>query len=428
MTVLFTSHETIVEIFNHEKASAKAPELIPAIYHRVQRKNIGLIWGNGEPWQVVRRFTIRTLRDFGFGKTASMDGVVNEELDKFTDHVNKLIDKKDGILEVESFFDLTVINVLWRLVTGVNYELEDARMLKLLKMSNDMTESSNFSFDLSISFPFLREWFPELLFGKKIQDQIVEDFYQFGEETIKEHRDSGTYKTSPQSFVDVFLEKIDKHSIDPATHFNDDQLRMTLIDLFQAGAETTSKTLSFGLLYMLLHQEVQEKVQKEIDSVIPKGSPLFIAMKTELPYTNAAILETLRYSTVVPFPPMRKAAEDFYFRGYFIKKNTALLPNVYAAHFCESIWGDPHRFRPERFLTLNGEIDQKLADFVIPFGGGKRACLGQSLAETTLFMYFVTVLRFYKISMIPGKPKPTIEPKLGMTYGPQPFTAWFERR
>jgi len=53
-----------------------------------------------------------------------------------------------------------------------------------------------------------------------------------------------------------------------------------------------------------------------------------------------------------------------------IFQNTALIPNIYAAHFCKSTWGDPHLFRPERFLTSSGEINQKVADLVIPFGGG----------------------------------------------------------
>jgi cytochrome P450 len=38
--------------------------------------------------------------------------------------------------------------------------------------------------------------------------------------------------------------------------------------LFLAGAETTSTTLQWAMLYMLAFPEVQRKVQAEIDAVI----------------------------------------------------------------------------------------------------------------------------------------------------------------
>jgi len=40
---------------------------------------------------------------------------------------------------------------------------------------------------------------------------------------------------------------------------------MVCFDLFVAGAETTSNTLEFAMLYMVLNPRVQEKVQAEID-------------------------------------------------------------------------------------------------------------------------------------------------------------------
>ena len=47
---------------------------------------------------------------------------------------------------------------------------------------------------------------------------------------------------------------------------------VTCYDMFQAGFETTSNTLAFGMLFMILNPHVQEKVQKELDSMFTKGS------------------------------------------------------------------------------------------------------------------------------------------------------------
>jgi len=50
--------------------------------------------------------------------------------------------------------------------------------------------------------------------------------------------------------------------------FIEDGLVVLCLDLFTAGAESVSNTLSFCLLYMVLHPRVQEAVQKELDTVI----------------------------------------------------------------------------------------------------------------------------------------------------------------
>jgi cytochrome P450 len=44
--------------------------------------------------------------------------------------------------------------------------------------------------------------------------------------------------------------------------------QMLLLDLFQAGSDTTSTYLATVLLYLVLHPDVQEKILEEINNVI----------------------------------------------------------------------------------------------------------------------------------------------------------------
>ena len=52
-----------------------------------------------------------------------------------------------------------------------------------------------------------------------------------------------------------------------------------------------------------------------------------------------------------------------------------LVPNAYLIHHDPAIYPDPYAFRPERFL------DEGPGTYTwIPFGGGRRRCLGASFA------------------------------------------------
>ena len=55
--------------------------------------------------------------------------------------------------------------------------------------------------------------------------------------------------------------------------FNDEQLVLVCLDLFEAGSETTSTTILWSVLYMALHPEIQKKCQVEVDEKIGSRPP-----------------------------------------------------------------------------------------------------------------------------------------------------------
>lgn len=90
-------------------------------------------------------------------------------------------------------------------------------------------------------------------------------------------------------------------------------------------------------------------------------------------YTNAFILEVQRYYTIVPLVGPRRLLDDVIMDGYTIPKETTILMSVYDLHFDHKLWDEPSKFKPERFITENGEI--KIPKFMFHFGCGKRFSL-----------------------------------------------------
>lgn len=60
-------------------------------------------------------------------------------------------------------------------------------------------------------------------------------------------------------------------------------------DLFVAGQETTSTTLSWGIAYLIHNQEVQRHLHEELDRVVASDRLITMADKAELHYTNAVV-------------------------------------------------------------------------------------------------------------------------------------------
>ena len=66
---------------------------------------------------------------------------------------------------------------------------------------------------------------------------------------------------------------------------------------------------------------------------------------------------------------------------------------------------DPHLFNPDRFLNSKGEF--VMDERVTPFGVGKRICLGQTLAEKELYIFFAGLMQQFEVQRDPNTKLPS---------------------
>ncbi|XP_038189414.1 cytochrome P450 2J2-like isoform X2 [Arvicola amphibius] len=198
--------------------------------------------------------------------------------------------------------------------------------------------------------------------------------------------------------------KMTRHPDKTTTSFNEENLICSTLDLFLAGTETTSTTLRWALLYMALYPEVQEKVQAEIDRVIGQEKQPSLTDRDSMPYTNAVIHEVQRMGNVVPLNVPRKVTVDTMLAGFHLPKGSMLHTNLTALHMDPNEWATPDVFNPEHFLE-NGEFKKR--ESFLPFSMGKRACLGEQLARSELFIFFTALVQKFTF-------KPPVNEKLSL--------------
>lgn len=164
--------------------------------------------------------------------------------------------------------------------------------------------------------------------------------------------------------------------------------------MFFAGSETTSSTMEWAMAELLRKPDSMKKAKEEINRVIGPQRKVEESDIDNLPYLQAVIKETLRLHPVLPLLLPRNAMQDTDYMGYFIPKETQIFVNVWAIGRDPETWEDPLAFKPERFL--GSKIDYKGQNFeLLPFGSGRRICLGISLAHKVVHLGLATLLHSF---------------------------------
>ena len=95
-------------------------------------------------------------------------------------------------------------------------------------------------------------------------------------------------------------------------------------------------------------------------------------------------------------------------------------------------WSEPELFNPNRFLSSDNKFVSNIIGFV-PFGIGRRICLGEKLALEDLFLMTVRLLKStsgYVISLPSGDGSADLEPNPNVLLlsTPKPYEIVIKKR
>jgi len=369
----------------------------------------GYLFSFGRVWKEQRRFALKNLKDLGFGRM-SMEGLINTELNKL---VNLLKRKHEGIpTSLNMVMNVSVVNALWVILVGEELSLDNPKLQTIVQAVEDMIRAnSSKNLLLSSLGPFfVRHLDPHF---KRIS-YIIEKTYSMVEGYIRNHKKNFD-ESQCNDFIDLFLNEI-KNTTDKTSSFFKDTgekaLKVALLDLFLAGTETTTSTLMWGILFLLHNPDIQTKVHQEIDNALAANQQVTMEDENKLPYTCSVIKEILRKSSIVSKGIPHRSNADIEINGYIIPKDTLVFGNLMRIHHDPRYWKDPMEFNPDRFYDK--EKNQCIGNNNMgPFGIGKRVCLGQTLAERELFLFFVGLMKAFNFEPSPEHKLPACDYNAG---------------
>jgi cytochrome P450 family 135 len=152
------------------------------------------------------------------------------------------------------------------------------------------------------------------------------------------------------------------------------ELRDELITLLLAGHETTATGLAWAFERLTRNPRVMSRLVESLED-------------DDEAYLDAVAKETLRARPVV-YDVARRLGAPATVKGWKLPAGAYVVPSITAVHLLQGIYDRAEEFRPERFL----EGDQPDAYSWIPFGGGRRRCIGAAFATMEMKAVLAEVL------------------------------------
>jgi cytochrome P450 len=158
---------------------------------------------------------------------------------------------------------------------------------------------------------------------------------------------------------------------DDGSAMPDGQIRDELMTLVAGGHESIALAVSWACVSLARTPAVLQRLVAEIDA------------RTTDEYLTATVHEALRHRPVLPMFP-RRVARDITIGGWRYPAGILLHADAYLLHHHPALYPDPYAFRPDRF------VGHPPGTYTwVPFGGGRRRCLGSAFA----IMEMTTLLR-----------------------------------
>ena len=243
------------------------------------------------------------------------------------------------------------LEVILRLVFGIE---DAARLERLSKLLPSLGEQGAWLFWLPLSLR--REWFPPVKRLFQTKDEV--DAILFDEIA---HRRADPDVAERKDILSLLV---------AAGDADDQELRDELMTLLAAGHETTATSLSWAFERLARHPEAMRRVREE------EGEE----------YLDAVVKETLRIRPVIT-DVIRKLKEPMQLGPWTIPVDRHPTPAIVLVQRSGQIHDDRLEFKPERFIGNS-------ATFAvwIPFGGGRRRCVGSHMALLEMKVVIKAVL------------------------------------
>ncbi|XP_058455020.1 probable cytochrome P450 304a1 [Malaya genurostris] len=436
LTIVVNDMTVAKEIMNRTEFDGRSDMFLARLRERnFQRR--GLFFTEGPDWKEQRRFVLRHLRDYGFGRRfVELEAETESEIMNLVDmlkygakfeHERPLLE--DHCAKCPDVFYGSFTNLYFQVICGERFSRKEmAEFFEAGRYALQFQQKGDDYGTILSYLPWLKDYFPEATNYRTMREANLR-MTDLLEPIMQRYMASYDPKHI-RCFLDRYIKEMQQTTPLEGNRFTFqyDQLVMILWDLLFPTMSGSAIQLSMLLERVLLNPHVGSRVQQELDDVVGRERLPNLDDRAQLPYTEATLREALRIDTLVPSGIAHVALESTKLCGYDIPKGTFVMLGLHAIHHQREIWGDPENFRPDRFLDERGKLSLA-KDISVPFGAGKRLCAGETFSRNTLFLMFSAIMQNFNLKIRPGDKRSSFGERVtGVVTSTKPFWIHFDPR
>jgi cytochrome P450 len=369
----------------------------------------GLLTSEGEVWRRQRKlvqpmFAKRHLGDFTEHMTAATaDALEDETLGAFGD--GEMLDVNRAMMEL-------TLDVVGRALFGADLSGETAA-----RVGPAMNDVLNLGTRMARRLPtFAASMLPGMNLGRALAlnpesrrfQSALTELRAVIDEVLAERASAAD---AGDDLLGLMVSARDEHGAPMSRKEIGDELMTFML----AGHETTSNALSWMWRQLSLNPWARERMFEEVDRAIGDRVPTMDDMDS-LPWTRACVEEAMRIT-----PPVwmvgRKALSDDEVGGYLVPKGSSVMILITLIHRNPELWPNPEGFDPHRFLP--GASEGRPRQAFMPFGAGRRICVGSTFAivEATLLAAMISRRMYFDLprdAVVEADAAITLRPRDGL--------------
>ncbi|KAG0629923.1 hypothetical protein M758_1G139600 [Ceratodon purpureus] len=304
------------------------------------------------------------------------------------------ISKETGPIQVKTFFYRMSTNILTRMVLNKRFlcqgQGDDHNAASEMQEFTEIIEEANYcmaAVHLQDVFNFILKWLDPQGLDTRFR-KLKARLDKFHINMVNQHREErrkNPISEEQKTFLDVMLEQLENSKYE----ITDELIKGAIWNNLFAGTDTTMVTSEWAMAEVLRCPSVMKEARAELDRVVGLNRTVQESDIPDLKYIQAIVKETMRLHSIVPLLAPHQSIDATKAFG------------VDQAVF----WENPLEFVPERFLdgAPHGKTEFHGQHFeFIPFGSGRRKCLGISFAALAVHIQVANFLHAFEWSLPTG--------------------------
>uniref|UniRef100_A0A0E0KBB4 Cytochrome P450 family protein n=1 Tax=Oryza punctata TaxID=4537 RepID=A0A0E0KBB4_ORYPU len=383
LTVVVSTPDAMREIFHKRKDNLAGRPLADAF--NAMGHSANSLLGLEHPdvkWRAIRRFSTTEL--LAPGRLAALQPLCRDKLQGLVRGVSELAARGEPVHVRHAVLDMA-LSLMLSAFYSVDLDPESTAVFRSVVEEASMLISTA---NLSDLFPAIAA-----LDIQGVRRRVAELFTIMYRQYDEQARTGHTGEAGKNDVLTVVLD-MEREWQQTGSVLSHDAMRALFTDLYGAGAGTTSVLIEWAMADLLQNPKAMRKIKEELTSVVGTNAQIQESDIARLPYLQAVVKETLRLRAVAPLV-LRRAEAAIEVQGLTIPKGTNVILNLWAINRDARPWNDPDKFMPERFI--GNDINYLGQDFqFVPFGVGRRICLGLPLAQKVMYLVLGTLVHQFE--------------------------------